>query len=182
MDNQLAILEGLLFLCGEDGLNAGSLAAALQIDEIELGPLLEALELHYQNDQSGIMLVCFGGKYKLVTKEWIYPIAQELFKQEKSAPLSSSALETLAIIAYRQPITRAEIEAIRGVGCEVMLKKLVLKELIREVGRSNAVGKPILYEVTEYFMDVFQLQSLKELPKMEAFEDGQTDLFNLEGV
>jgi len=182
MDNQLMVLEGLLFLAGEEGLTCGELAVALAVDEVELMPLLSQLETNYQQPERGIMLVCFGGKYKLVTKDAVYPVAQELFRQEKSAPLSSSALETLAIIAYRQPITRVEIEAIRGVGCEVMLKKLAVKDLIRETGRSNAVGKPILYEVTEHFMDVFQLQSLKELPRMDAMDDGQTDLFNLEGV
>ncbi|MPN47498.1 Segregation and condensation protein B [bioreactor metagenome] len=99
----------------------------------------------------------------------------------KSSSLSPAAIETLAIIAYKQPITRIEIEEIRGVGCEMMLRKLLIRNLIREIGRSDAPGKPILYEVTNEFMDVFKLVSLKELPDLPSYEnlhDGE-NLFDL---
>jgi segregation and condensation protein B len=80
-------------------------------------------------------------------------------------------LETLAIIAYKQPITRVEIEEIRGVGCELMLKKLQAMELITESGRAESVGKPILYSITESFLDLFKLMSLDELPNLPTYED-----------
>jgi segregation and condensation protein B len=93
---------------------------------------------------------------------------------QKTRQLSQSALETLAIIAYKQPITRVEIEEIRGVGCDIMLRKLQALDLIREFGRSEAPGRPILYEVTQEFMDVFQLMSLDELPKLEQIVSGSS--------
>ena len=87
------------------------------------------------------------------------------------ATLSNAALETLAIIAYKQPITRVEIEEIRGVGCDMMIRKLLARSLIKECGRSDAPGRPFLYEVTKEFMDTFQLESLKELPDLPDFKE-----------
>ena len=87
-------------------------------------------------------------------------------------------METLAIIAYKQPITRVEIEELRGVGCEMMLKRLLARELIREAGRSEAPGKPILYEVTDEFMDSFKLEDLGQLPDLPQYDEEKKDLFN----
>ena len=105
----------------------------------------------------------------------IHPYAQKLFASAKSASLSQSALETLAIIAYKQPVTRVEIEEIRGVGCDMMLRKLMARGLIREAGRSDAPGRPILFEVTEEFMDSFRLVSLKELPQLPDYSENESD-------
>ena len=103
-----------------------------------------------------------GGIYKFITKKSIFTYAQKLFQTAKSNTLSQSALETLAIIAYKQPITRIEIEELRGVGSDMMLRKLQARNLIKEAGRSDAPGRPILYEVTEEFMDSFKLYSIDD--------------------
>lgn len=95
---------------------------------------------------------------------------EKLFSSTKVAVLSQAAMETLAIIAYKQPITRSEIEEIRGVGCDMMIRKLMARSLIKECGRSDAPGRPFLYEITTEFMDAFQLESLKELPELPDFQ------------
>jgi len=181
MQNKVMLLEGLLFLVGEEGLTLAQIAKALNCEENEAKELLEKLKENCQAEERALELVCFGGQYKLVTKEEVYEIAEQFFKEEKSAPLSHSALETLAIIAYKQPITRVEIEEIRGVGCEVMLRKLLAKELIEEKGRLDTVGKPIIYQVTRNFLDLFKLQSLDELPEFTDLFDQENDLFSLKG-
>ena len=118
--------------------------------------------------------------YKFITKKDIYPYAQALFGETKTNSLSQAALETLAIIAYNQPITRIEIEELRGVSADVMLRKLQARNLIKEAGRSDAVGRPILYEVTEEFMDSFKLYTLNELPDLPEYskEEESDSLFN----
>lgn len=108
----------------------------------------------------------------------MHEYAQKLFADIKQSTLSQSALETLAIVAYKQPITRVEIEEIRGVGCDMMLRKLQARNLIEEAGRSEAPGRPILYGVTQEFMDSFKLLSLQELPDLPTFEREQEDLFD----
>ena len=121
----------------------------------------------------------YGSNYKFISKKAVYPYAQELFHNAKANTLSQAALETLAIIAYKQPITRIEIEELRGVSAEMMLRRLLVRNLIREVGRSDAPGRPILYEVTEEFMDSFKLYSLNELPELMNYDNdtGSVDLF-----
>lgn len=162
-----AVLDGLLFLVGDEGLNAEQLAAVMEMSVEDLESLLDELMKEYSEDDGrGVEIVHFGGVYKFVSKELVHPYAEQLFAQVKLATLSQAALETLAIIAYRQPITRTEIEEIRGVGCDMMIRKLLARNLIRECGRSDAPGRPFLYEVTEVFMDSFQLKSLKELPEL----------------
>ena len=148
MDKE-AIVEGLLYVVGEEGLKIENIAAVMDISTEDVKALLTNIESKYRFDQFGIELVNYGGSYRFVTKKAIYPYVQKLLHNEKAASLSNAALETLAIIAYKQPITRVEIEELRGVGCDMMLRKLQARELIKEAGRSDAPGKPILYEVTE---------------------------------
>lgn len=182
MDKEKVLIEGLLFLAGEEGLTIEELASALSISIDDTLNVIDELTIDYQQSNRAFELVQFGGQYKLVTKEIIYEVAGQMFKSQKSTPLSNSALETLAIIAYKQPITRVEIEELRGVNCEVMLKKLVMKDLIAEMGRLDTVGKPILYQVTKNFMDVFKLSSLDELPELSDFSvENNQDLFDLSG-
>ncbi len=176
--NKQAITEGLLYIVGEDGLKEDQLAAVLETDEAEALALLHEIRVKYDDEAYGIELVNYGGRYKFVSKADVYPYAQKLFHNYKPDTLSPSALETLAIIAYKQPITRIEIEELRGVGCEVMLRKLLTRNLIREAGRSEAPGRPILYEVTEEFMDSFELVSLDELPDLPKYDEENQSLFN----
>ncbi|MDH6367701.1 MULTISPECIES: SMC-Scp complex subunit ScpB [unclassified Breznakia] len=161
------IIEGLLFLAGDEGLSDQQLLETLEIKQNELESYMDSLMDEYLQNQHGVELIHFGGRYKFVSKEHVYEYAAKLFSSNKMATLSSAALETLAIIAYKQPITRSEIEEIRGVGADMMIRKLLARGLIKECGRSDAPGRPFLYEVTEEFMDSFQLQSLKELPELE---------------
>lgn len=173
------IIEGLLFLSGDEGLSREQLLATLEISEAMLDQEIKVLMDDYIQVEHGIELVHFGGKYKFVSKEVVYPYAEILFSSNKMATLSSAALETLAIVAYRQPVTRMEIEEIRGVGCDMMIRKLLARSLIKECGRSDAPGKPFLYEVTSEFMDSFKLESLKELPALEDYSVSvQEELFD----
>lgn len=164
-----AILEGLLFLVGDEGLSSVQLVEVLGVAEEQLNAYLDELMQEYaQDDRRGIEIVHFGGLYKFVSKALVHEYAEKLFASTKMATLSQAALETLAIIAYKQPITRAEIEEIRGVGCDMMVRKLLARSLIKECGRSDAAGRPFLYEVTPEFMDSFKLESLKELPQLPS--------------
>ena len=175
------ILEGLLFLSGDEGLTSQQLSDALLISEEALEKNIRKLMNEYLEEDRGIELVHFGGKYKFVTKEIVYPYAERLFASTKIGTLSSAALETLAIIAYKQPITRIEIEEIRGVSCDMMIRKLLARSLIKECGRTDAPGKPYLYAVTNEFMDSFKLQSLDELPELkEIKQESMKDLFDSE--
>lgn len=170
-----AILEGLLFIVGDDGLTAEQAAAVLDIEPSRVEDLFEALQKKYTDDQYGIEIANYGGTYRFLSKAFVHDYAKKLFQISKEATLSQAALETLAIIAYKQPITRVEIEEIRGVGADMMLRKLLARDLIRESGRSDAPGRPILYEVTPEFMDSFKLLSLDELPDLPKFGDEESE-------
>ena len=168
-----AIVEGLLYVVGEDGIRAEQLAGIIEKSLEDTNIILQNIQRKYASELYGIELVGYGSVYKFITKKDIYPYAQALFGETKTNSLSQAALETLAIIAYNQPITRVEIEELRGVSAEVMLRKLQARNLIKEAGRSDAVGRPILYEVTEEFMDSFKLYTLNELPDLPEYSKEQ---------
>ena len=132
--------------------------------------------MHLRNSRA-----CFLGVLS-ISKEYVIDSAKRLFQLNKQATLSPAAMETLAIIAYKQPITRVEIEEIRGVGADMMLRKLLARDLIQEAGRSEAPGRPILYEVTNEFLNSFKLMSLEELPDLPDFKSTEEsdDLFENE--
>ncbi|MBR2067836.1 MAG: SMC-Scp complex subunit ScpB [Solobacterium sp.] len=176
-----AVLEGLLFLTGDDGLTLEQASDTLGTKEDMTEKLFQHLQEYYIDDHRGIEIARFGNTYKFLSKAFVHPYAQKLFQLSSQTKLSNAALETLAIIAYKQPITRVEIEEIRGVGADVMLRKLEARGLIKEDGRSEAPGRPILYSVTNEFMDAFSLLSLDELPDLPQFNqdegEGETNLF-----
>ena len=169
-ERMLAILEGLLFLCGDDGLSIEQAAASMDATEEYVAELFDDLQKYYLQE-----IARFGEKYRFLSKASIHEAAKKLFQTSTEAKLSNAALETLAIIAYKQPITRVEIEEIRGVGADVMLRKLVARGLIQEDGRSEAAGRPILYSVTDEFLDSFKLLSLDELPELPQFGTEDAD-------
>ena len=180
LKEKAAILEGLLFLTGDEGITVEQAADAMDVSKDLVEELFDQLQKYYLNEDRGIEIARYGGNYKFLSKEFVHRSAQKLFQIAKPNTLSQAALETLAIIAYKQPITRVEIEEIRGVGADVMLRKLQARNLIREEGRSEAPGRPILYAVTDEFMDAFQLFSLDELPELPSFgedKDESDDLF-----
>lgn len=168
-----AIVEGLLYMVGDDGLKVEQLASVIDKSIEDSEAILNSIQNKYTNENFGIELVNYGKTYKFITKKEVAPYIQALFHTSKPNTLSQSALETLAIIAYKQPITRVEIEELRGVGADMMLRKLQARNLIREAGRSDAPGKPILYEVTEEFMDSFKLYTLNELPDLPEFNSDE---------
>ena len=174
-EHMLAILEGLLFLCGDDGLSIEQAAASMDASEEYVAELFDDLQKYYLQESRGIEIARFGEKYRFLSKAFIHEAAKKLFQTSTEAKLSNAALETLAIIAYKQPITRVEIEEIRGVGADVMLRKLVARGLIQEDGRSEAAGRPILYSVTDEFLDSFKLLSLDELPELPQFGTEDAD-------
>ena len=141
--------------------------------------LFDALQKEYVDDSRGFEIERYGSRYRFLSKAFVHEAAKKLFSIDKISKLSNAALETLAIIAYKQPITRVEIEEIRGVGADVMIRKLEARGLIKEEGRSDAPGRPFLYSVTDEFMDAFKLLSLDELPDLPEFnKDNNDDLFH----
>ena len=173
------ILEGLLFVVGDDGLTKEQIKSVLEIDDIDLNKIISDLTIDYETSERGIRLDILGDKIKLVTKKEYKDYIQKLVDIDDSSFLSDSALETLAIIAYNQPVTRIMVDEIRGIGSIHMIHKLLFKELIKEVGRSESAGRPILYGTTDLFLDYFGLKSLDELPILEKKEEEieQIDLF-----
>lgn len=174
-----AILEGLLFLVGDDGLTVEQASKSMDISTKKAEQLFDALQKEYVDDSRGFEIERYGSRYRFLSKAFVHEAAKKLFSIDKISKLSNAALETLAIIAYKQPITRVEIEEIRGVGADVMIRKLEARGLIKEEGRSDAPGRPFLYFVTDEFMDAFKLLSLDELPDLPEFnKDNNDDLFH----
>lgn len=178
-NNYIDIIEGMLYLAGDDGVDIKQVAGVLEVSKKEAVLLMDQFVEIYENKAlKGITLVNFGGRYKLATNAKYFMYYQKMVEQS-SANLSNAALETLAIIAYNQPITRSGVEDIRGVGCDAMIRKLIAKALIKEVGREDTPGMPILYGVTDEFMDTFGLATLEELPDLADIVevDEQEDIF-----
>lgn len=174
-----AILEGLLFLVGDDGLTVEQASKSMDISTAKVEQLFDTLQKDYVDDSRGFEIERYGSRYRFLSKAFVHEAAKKLFSIDKISKLSNAALETLAIIAYKQPITRVEIEEIRGVGADVMIRKLEARGLIKEEGRSDAPGRPFLYSVTDEFMDAFKLLSLDELPDLPEFnKDNNDDLFH----
>lgn len=178
-----AIIEGLLFLKGSDGLSYQELKEIINIDDDdELKKSIKELYNDYLNNTNrGIQLELLGEKFKLTTKPEHLNYYKKLVTEEQESNLTQAALETLAIIAYNEPITRIEIDEIRGVNSSYLIRKLLIKGLIQEVGRAETAGRPRQYGITNTFLDYFGLNSINDLPKVELptekLEDNETDLF-----
>lgn len=171
-----AVLEGLLFVVGEEGLTFEQIQDVLQIDEEESKKILYELKHDYESDERGLRIDFLGNRFKLTTKYEHREYYQKLLENPETNTLSQAALETLAIIAYNEPITRVQIDAMRGVGTIQIIRKLVAKGFIKEVGRSDLPGRPILYETTSEFLDYFGLSTIKDLPDMNCFiEENEED-------
>ncbi len=178
--NKVAVLEGLLFVIGEDGLSLEQIVDILEINKEEARELIKALKENYENDSRGLRIDFLGNKLKLTTKREHKDFYKKLIVNKETNFLSRSSLETLAIIAYNEPITRVQIDEYRGVSSVQIIRKLVAKGLIKEAGRSNIAGRPILYETTTEFLDYFGLSSIKELPDIKDFIKISEQSFNEE--
>lgn len=164
---KIGIIEGMLFLAGDEGMSLKEMRSILGESEAQVRLCLEKYKEELNEDsRRGLQLVFLAGRYKLATKKEYQPYFAKMI-HEKENHLSQAAMETLAIIAYKQPVTRLEVEEIRGVASDAMIRRLQAKALIKEVGRQDSPGKPILYGVTDTFMDAFNLASLAELPPLE---------------
>lgn len=177
--NLKAVLEGLLFVSGEEGLTIEEITDVLECPFEEAKTLLKELALDYQSETRGIRLEIFGSRFKLTTKKEHKSYYEKLVSEVDSPNLSQAALETLAIIAYNEPITRVEVDEIRGVGSAHLVRRLLLKNLIEERGKSDLPGRPMLYGTTENFLDFFGLSKREDLPKIEEIEvsEEETNLF-----
>ncbi|MBB4823808.1 segregation and condensation protein B [Sporosarcina luteola] len=177
----LGRIESLLFVAGDDGLAPDQIATIIDTTKGEAERLLDQLQTNYEGRMdAGITMRKYGGRYRLVTKgEYASDIAKML---ENPSPklMTQASMEVLAIIAYKQPVTRVEIDDLRGVKSEGPLQTLVAKGLVMEKGRLEGSGRPILYGTTELFLDRFGLESLDGLPPLAEVEEGEqedTDLF-----
>ena len=178
--NKEGVLEGLLFVVGDDGLTLKQISELLEEDIDTCKEILLSLKQSYEAENRGIRISYLGDAFKLTTKKEHKDYYQKLIVNPNTNTLSQAALETLAIIAYNQPITRIEIDELRGVNNTWLLRKLVAKGLIKEVGKSTMPGRPNLYGTTSDFLDYFGLSTIKDLPKIEPQEDKKAsgDLFN----
>ena len=177
MDELTGALEAVLFASG-DPVSAQQLVDILGIDIDKLDELVETLEKSLEERGSGLMIQHVAGGWQLATRGELFPYVEKLTKT-KDKKLSAAAMETLSIIAFKQPITKQEIEHIRGVHIEKVLAKLIELELIRELGRKEVLGRPILYGTTESFLKCFGLNELADLPDLPSVEMNDREIEQL---
>ena len=178
-DNKIAVLEGLLFVVGDEGLTLDQICNILEISMEDAKELLMELKKSYEDTSRGIRISYLGNAFKLTTKKEHKAYYEKLIVNPETNTLSQSALETLAIIAYHQPITRVEVDEMRGGNNSWVIRKLVAKGLVKEVGKSTMPGRPNLYGTTSDFLDYFGLATINDLPKLPSDEvdNDETDLF-----
>ena len=181
MDNKVGVLEGLLFVVGDDGLTFEQISDALDVDLDSAKDLVLELKHEYESERHGIQIAMLGDKIKLTTKKEHKDYYIKLIENKETNSLSQQALETLAIIAYNEPITVQEIDNIRGVNSREMVRRLLAKGFVKEAGKSELPGKPMSYSTTSDFLDYFGLASKEDLPKFNIEEEGnidETDLYD----
>ncbi|SDJ66516.1 SMC-Scp complex subunit ScpB [Sediminibacillus albus] len=177
-----AVMEGLLFASGDEGISLKQLAQILDLDIDAAKHVLEELQYDYDHAERGITIMESNDVLHLTTKPEHTVYYQKMMEAPQSSRLSQAALETLAIIAYQQPITRTEIEEVRGVKSDRPVQTLMSRSLIQEMGRKEGIGRPILYGTSTDFLTYFGLRSLEELPPLpdnveEADVEGEADIF-----
>ncbi|MBR2967990.1 MAG: SMC-Scp complex subunit ScpB [Clostridia bacterium] len=158
-------LEALLFVSG-DGLKISDIAEQLELQKSEINNAIKRLKEKYSGE-SGIHLITYNGKAQLSSNPSYAEVVSQVLNPIKEKALSSATLETIAIIAYKQPITRLELESIRGVNCDYVIQVLLKHNLIEVVGRKDVIGKPLLFGTTDEFLKRFQIESIKDLPDYE---------------
>ncbi|MCX8130200.1 MAG: SMC-Scp complex subunit ScpB [Clostridia bacterium] len=164
-----AVIEGLLFAAG-DTVSLEKIAEAIEVDKKTTRLILSNMTVNYHNSKRGIMLREINGGYQLCTRPEHHEYIKRLFEPRQKQGLSQAAFETLAIIAYNKHITRAKIEQIRGVNSDSAITRLLERNLIKEAGRLDAPGKPMVYEATEEFFRSFGFSSYSDLPLLEMNE------------
>ncbi len=157
------ILEAILFVAGEP-VAVSDLAQALEVSEMEIMHAVEALER--ECERRGVTVRRYGDHLRMETRAEYAPYVERLLQPVQRQTLSQTAMETLAVIAYRQPVTKGEVEQVRGVKCDYSVQSLLHKGLIREAGRKEALGWPILYATTDRFLEHFGISDIRELPPL----------------
>ena len=165
-------IEAILFVAGE-AVSVKELARALQTGEAEVREAIGALRDEYDYEQRGFLLKRFGDKVQLATRPLYAQDVLRLLQPVQQQSLSQAAMETLAVVAYKQPVTRAEVEQIRGVKCDYSLQSLTNRGLIQEVGRKETIGRPILFGTTDEFLSRFGIESLEDLPPLPEAEGAE---------
>lgn len=165
-DKVKGILEAILFTMGES-VPIGRLAEVMEMDVEELRRVLTQMQEDYQQDSRGLTLIELEDAWQICTKIETYEYVRKLVSQPKKRSLTDVMLETLSIIAYKQPVTKQEIEAIRGVKCDFAVNKLVEYNLVKELGRKNTIGRPIVFGTTEEFLRCFGVSSIEDLPDID---------------
>lgn len=176
-------IEAILFSIGE-AVSVKELGTVLEIDTDTIVKIINNMADKYEEDNRGIHIIKLEDSYQLCTKNKYFDVLSKIVNMPKKHSLTESLMETLSIVAYKQPVTRQEIEAIRGVSCVHAINKLVEYKLIEEVGRLDAIGRPILFGTTEDFLRSFGVTSMDELPvitpdKIEDFKQEAMEEINL---
>ncbi len=169
--NNFNDIEALLYVQGETGLTPKQLKDAMEISTKDARDALKAFKKHFNDLDRGISVVEFGDVFKFATKRESKDIISKMVTIIKKQKLSASAIETAGIIAYKQPITKSEVNNIRGKSSEAVVNTLVIKGIIEEKGVAKTPGSPVLFGITDKFYDYFQINSLKELPKLSELAD-----------
>ena len=162
-------IEGILFAAGEP-VKAAKLAAVLDTDLSTVTEAVRLLKYNYDTELRGIMIIELDDGYQLCSRPEYYAYIQEILGEQRRQALSNAAMEALAIVAYKQPITRGQVEFIRGVNSDGAMNRLVERDLIEETGRLDAPGRPILYSTTQNFLRCFGIKSPKDLPEVDLGE------------
>lgn len=174
-NRETSLVETILFLESEP-LSVKALSNRAQLSEEVIEQCLKNLQDKYESESSGIELAMITGGWCLYPKKDNWEVLKDQYGSKREGKLSKSAMETLAIIAYSQPITRAEIEAIRGVGVDNMIRVLLERNLIKEVGKKETPGRPTLFGTTKEFLKLFRLNSISELPKLDEDDEERFEL------
>ncbi|MFB6357003.1 MAG: SMC-Scp complex subunit ScpB [bacterium] len=169
-DDLKSEVEAALFV-SEEPLRAADLSDLLDVDGNEIRSIMKELKKEYDRENRGIQLLKISGGFKMTTRERHYDFLKKMFGERTLPRLSDSAVETLVIVAYHQPIIRQEVESIRGVNCQSTLKTLMEKDFIRMAGRRDEIGRPIVYRTTNRFLDYFGLNSIDELPDRDEIDE-----------
>ena len=164
-----AVIEAILFAMGES-VEISKLAEIVELDVRATKKILKAMEEKYEQEDRGIFLTYFDQAVQLCTKAEMYEYLIRVAKHPRKMTLTDTVLETLSIIAYKQPVTRIEIERVRGVSCDHAINKLLEYDLIMELGRLDAPGRPLLFGTTEQFLRCFGVKSLEELPELNPIQ------------
>lgn len=170
----MSIIEALLFIWGEP-LNIREISKVLDMNRSQVENILKKMIDDFDFNRRGLKIVTIDDSYQLSTRPEHHSWISKLSQDKSSKSLSTAALETLSIIAYKQPITKNELEAIRGVRCDSIVNTLVNRDLVEERGRLERIGRPIVYGTTKEFLRYFGLESLVDLPPIEDFEDASNE-------